>query len=960
MPNLRGESSPTQAIEEDESVAEYKDTLNLPRTDFPMRAALAKREPDMLADWEARDFYGKLRAAGKERPAFLLPDGPPYANGDIHLGHCVNKVLKDIVIRSRTLDGYDAPYIPGWDCHGLPIELVVEREHGAVGTRLDAKAFREACRQFARQQVDAQRRDFRRLGVLGDWDRPYLTMDPAYEAQQLRAFGKIFENGHVYKGFKPVHWCLDCGSALAEAEVEYADKKSPAIDVRFRVVDEAALLEAFGSGADRNTAGPASVPIWTTTPWTLPANQAVSLHPELEYALIAFEGPAGAERIVVARDLLTQVTRRCGIEQFEELAICRGAALEGLLLRHPYLDREVPVILGEHVTVEAGTGAVHTAPGHGQDDFIVGQRYQLPVENPVQDDGRFRAGTEAVAGLKVFDANAPIVALLEEHGALLHHEPLKHSYPHCWRHKTPLIFRATPQWFISMDRKALRAQALDAIKDVKWMPAWGENRIRSMVDGRPDWCISRQRTWGVPIALFVDRESGEPHPDSVRLLEQVAERVERDGIDAWWDLDPAELLGEEAGRYEKVRDIMDVWVDSGLLHHCLSATRDEVGFPADLYLEGSDQHRGWFQSSLLTSVGMHGTAPYRAVLTHGFTVDEKGRKMSKSLGNVVAPQKVLNSLGADILRLWVAATDYRGEMNVSDEILKRMSDSYRRMRNTVRFLLGNLDGFDPDRDAMAPDDMVALDRWAVARTAALQEEIVRAYRDYEFHLIYQKVHNFCVLDMGGFYLDVIKDRLYTTPADGHPRRSAQSAMAHIAEAMVRWLAPILAFTAEEIWARLPGERAESVLLSTWHPLPEVTLRADDPDWTLVHAVRDAVLRELEALRTAGRIGSSLDAALVLFAGPELGDKLRSTGEELRFLMLTSDARVAALEERPAESIALEGFEGELYAQVVPTDAPKCARCWHRRPDVGSDPAHPEICGRCVGNITGEGEQRHWA
>jgi isoleucyl-tRNA synthetase len=947
-------------LSEEWTVAEYKDTLNLPRTEFPMRAALAQREPEMLADWEARDLYGKLREAGKDRPSFLLPDGPPYANGDIHLGHCVNKVLKDIVIRSRTLDGFDAPYIPGWDCHGLPIELVVEREHGPAGAKLDAKAFRDACRAFARQQVDGQRRDFRRLGILGDWERPYLTMDPAYEAEQLRAFSRILANGHVYKGFKPVHWCLDCGSALAEAEVEYADKTSPAIDVRFAAVDEDALLAAIGGEAGDHREGPVSIPIWTTTPWTIPANQAVALHPELEYALVKFDGALGPERIVVARDLLTQITRRWGIERFEELAVCRGADLEGILLRHPYLDREVPVILGEHVTIEAGTGAVHTAPGHGQDDYVVGKRYGLAVENPVLDDGRFRDGTVAVAGLKVFDANPVIVEKLAAHAALLHHEPMRHSYPHCWRHKTPLIFRATPQWFVSMDREGLRTQALRAISEVRWMPSWGESRIRGMVDGRPDWCISRQRTWGVPIALFVDRETGEPHPDSVRLLNLVADRVAVEGIDAWWALEPSELLGDEAARYEKVTDIMDVWVDSGLMHHCLSATREEVGFPADLYLEGSDQHRGWFQSSLLTSVAMHGKPPYRSVLTHGFTVDEKGRKMSKSLGNVVAPQKVLNTLGADILRLWVAATDYRGEMSVSDEILKRMSDSYRRMRNTARFLLGNLDGFDPARDAVAPEDMIALDRWAVARTAALQEEVLRAYRDYEFHLIYQKVHNFCVLDMGGFYLDVLKDRLYTTPANGHPRRSAQTAMYHVAEAMVRWLAPVLAFTAEEIWSSLPGDRPESVLLARWHELPEVPLRDEDPDWDLVHAIREDIGRELEALRNAGSIGSSLDAELVLFAAPDLAEKLRRPGEELRFLLLTSEARVEALEARPPDAIALQGFEGRLYAQVLRTEQEKCGRCWHRRPDIGAHPEHPEICGRCAENITTDGEERRWA
>jgi len=942
-------------------VAEYKDTLNLPQTDFPMRAGLAQREPGMLEDWEARGLYHRLREHVRGRPVFFLPDGPPYANGAIHLGHAVNKVLKDIVIRSRTLDGYDAPYIPGWDCHGLPIELVVEREHGRVGEKLDATAFRDACRAFAQSQVEGQRTDFKRLGILGDWERPYLTMQPGYEAEQLRALARILANGHVYKGFKPVHWCIDCGSALAEAEVEYADRTSPAIDVRFRVAEADRLLDAFGGDARSNTGGELSIPIWTTTPWTLPANQAVALHPEFEYALVSFEGPQGVERIVIARDLLTPAMRRWGVEHFEELAVTKGAALEHIALEHPFHDRTVPVILGEHVTLEAGTGAVHTAPGHGQEDFIVGQRYDLPGENPVGDDGAFRPGTEFVEGLNVFKANPVIVELLAGKGRLLHHEKMGHSYPHCWRHKSPVIFRTTPQWFVSMDAAGLRAGALRAIGEVDWMPSWGENRIRAMVEGRPDWCISRQRTWGVPIALFLHRETGELHPRSGELLQAVADRVAVHGIDAWWDLDPAELLGEEAADYEKVGDIMDVWLDSGLMHHCLAATRrDETTFPADLYLEGSDQHRGWFQSSLLTSVAMHGTAPYRGVLTHGFTVDEKGRKMSKSLGNVVAPQKVVNSLGADVLRLWVAATDYRGEMSVSDEILKRMSDSYRRMRNTARFLLGNLHGFDPAKNSVAPEDMLALDRWALERARALQAEVQRAYGDYEFHLIYQKVHNFCVVDMGGFYLDVLKDRLYTTPADSLARRSAQTAMFHVAEAMVRWLAPILAFTSEEIWAGLPGERAESVLFATWHEIPETPAREGDPDWDLLLAVRVAVSRELEQLRKADRIGSALDARVVLYADAELSAGMAGLGEELRFVFITSDARLEPLENRPAEAVALEGFDKRVYALAEPVSDAKCVRCWHRRPDVGADAEHPELCGRCAENLAGPGETRRWA
>jgi len=937
-------------------LADYKSTLNLPQTEFPMRANLANREPAMLADWDARDIYRKLRAAARGRPTFMLPDGPPYANGDIHVGHVVNKVLKDMVVKSRSLDGYDAPFVPGWDCHGLPIELVVERKQGK---NMEPHTFRQACREYAASQVDAQREDFRRLGVLGDWDHPYLTMDPRYEAEQIRAFAKIMARGHVYRGFKPVHWCLDCRSALAEAEVEYQDRTSPAIDVRFPVLDQDAVLTRFpGAGA---AAGGMSVVIWTTTPWTLPANQAVSLHPDFEYALLELDLGDGNERVIVARDLVASITRRWGVEHFEELAVCKGQALAGVQLQHPFYPRQVPIVLGEHVTLEAGTGAVHTAPGHGQDDFVMGQKWDLPVDNPVGRDGCFVEGTPLFAGEHVFKANKHVLEVLAEHGRLVRHEPFDHSYPHCWRHKTPVIFRATPQWFIGMEAAGLREQALEAIGKVAWTPEWGESRIRGMVEGRPDWCISRQRNWGVPIALFVHKQTDEPHPDSVALLEQIARRVEKHGIDAWWDLDPAELLGEDAGDYVKVTDIMDVWVDSGLMHHCTSTIRKELTVPADLYLEGSDQHRGWFQSSLLTSVAMHGTAPYRGVLTHGFTVDEKGRKMSKSLGNVVAPQKVINALGADVLRLWVAATDYRGEMSVSDEILKRMSDSYRRMRNTVRFLLGNLHGFDPDRDIVAVDDMVALDRWAVDRARSLQAALIDAYASYEFHQIYQRVHNFCVVDMGGLFLDVIKDRLYTTPADSHARRSAQTAMYHIAEAMVRWLAPILSFTAEEIWAVMPGERAESVFLDGWYQIPGASAPAPAVDWPLLLKIREEVSRELERLRNENVIGSALDAEVTVYCEQEIHQRLDSLGEELRFVFITSEASVAALRDRPSDARAVEGFgEDALFISVARSTHQKCARCWHRRADVGTDQAHAELCGRCVVNVDGPGEQRRFA
>jgi len=802
------------------------------------------------------------------------------------------------------------------------------------------------------EQVEAQRADFRRLGVMGDWQRPFLTMLPEYEAEQLRAFAGILRNGHVYKGLKPVHWCLDCRSALAEAEVEYEERTSPAIDVRFRIVDRDDF--ARRAGLTGTPMKPASVVIWTTTPWTLPANQAVALAAEVEYSTI----DTGEEWLIVATALAPALLARAGVESRSTVARIAGSVLEGLQLEHPFYERIVPLILGEHVTLDAGTGAVHTAPGHGQEDFAIGQQYDLPVDNPVGNDGRFVESTPYFAGLGVFEANAHIVEVLAERGTLLAHAPYRHSYPHCWRHRTPLIFRATPQWFIGMEQAGLRQQALAEIAKVKWMPAWGENRIGSMIANRPDWCISRQRAWGVPIALFLHKQTGELHPESIALLGKVADLVERGGIDAWFDADPATLLEEDAEQYEKVEDIMDVWVDSGLLHHCVARIRPEITAPADLYLEGSDQHRGWFHSSLLTSVALHGVAPYRSVLTHGFTVDENGHKMSKSLGNTVAPQKVVSTLGADVLRLWVAATDYANEMSVSEEILKRMADSYRRIRNTARFLLGNLAGFDPSSDKVPLDEMVALDRWAVWRARSLQDEVIAAYRSYAFHLIYQKVHNFCIVDLGAFYLDVLKDRLYTTPAHGLPRRSAQTAMFWIIEAMARWLAPILSFTAEEIWRAIPGQRVESVLLSQWLKFPEGTRERPTIDWPMIIELKAAVTRELEKLRVAGTIGAPLDAAVEIYCSGAMLSALTKFGDELRFAFITSDARALPDDRRPAGATPLrEGEDNAAWIGVARVDAAKCVRCWHKRPDVGTDPKHPELCGRCVVNVEGDGEHR---
>jgi len=947
-------------------VADYKHTLNLPKTAFPMKANLAQREPAMLKAWEEGGLYAKLRAAAAGRPKFVLHDGPPYANGEIHIGHSVNKILKDIIVKSRTLMGFDAPYVPGWDCHGLPIELNVEKKVGKAGVKVDARTFRKACRDYAAKQVDRQREDFKRLGVIGDWDNPYLTMDFKFEANIVRALGRIIDNGHLHKGSKPVHWCTDCGSALAEAEVEYEERTSPAIDVRFEVLDPEALLARCRHGEGHPGQGPVSVVIWTTTPWTLPANQAVALNPELEYVVVQCGGvnEHGPERLVLADALLKDVMLRYEVEEYQVLATCRGSELEGLKLAHPFYDREVPVILGDHVTTEAGTGAVHTAPGHGQEDYVAGSRYGLKVDNPVGGDGRFLPGTELFAGEHVFAANDHVLEVLKTRGKLVHETALRHSYPHCWRHKTPIIFRATPQWFVSMEQNGLRASALDSIGQVRWMPDWGRARIEGMVEKRPDWCISRQRTWGVPIALFVHKQTGELHPRTPELIEAVAQRIEDEGIDAWFELDPAQLLGAEAGDYDKVTDTLDVWFDSGVSHYCVLDQRDELVFPADLYLEGSDQHRGWFQSSLLTSVAMRGTAPYRGVLTHGFTVDAKGMKMSKSRGNVVAPQKVVNTLGADILRLWVAATDYRGEISVSDEILKRVADSYRRIRNTTRFLLANLNGFDPARDQLAPADMLALDRWVVDRARLLQDQLVEAYDGYQFHQVYQKLHNFCAVDLGSFYLDVIKDRQYTTAADSVARRSTQTAMYHIAEAMARWMAPILSFTAEEVWAHLPGEHGESVLLSQWYdglfPLDAgVAMNAEF--WSQVVEVRETVSKELERLRVAGGIGGSLDAEVDLYCGQELYEHLRGLGDELRFVLITSYARLYRETERSDDAVHFTlTSNDELWVAVSPSDHAKCVRCWHHREDVGADAEHPELCGRCVENVTSSGEVRRFA
>ena len=934
-------------------MSDYKATLNLPQTDFPMKANLAQREPDRLKAWSEMNLYAQIREVGQGRPKFILHDGPPYANGELHVGHAINKILKDIIIKSKTLSGFDAPYVPGWDCHGLPIELNVEKKIGKPGHKVTAGEFRQHCRDYAGKQVEAQKSDFVRMGVFGDWDNPYLTMDFRFEANIVRTLAKIIDRGHLHRGFKPVHWCLDCGSALAEAEVEYRDKQSSAVDVAFPFVDGAAASKQLGCDAG----DPIELVIWTTTPWTLAANRGVALSAELDYVLLALNG----RRVVVAEALAETCAQRFGADTAEIVGRSKGSALEGLLLLPPFDETPVPVVLGDHVTTEAGTGCVHTAPAHGLEDFDMGQRYDLEVYNPVGGNGVYHPDTPVFAGQHIFKANDDIVSALSERGILLCHEPFQHSYPHCWRHKTPIIFRATPQWFISMTGNGLLSAAQKAVEGVQWIPDWGRARIDSMLADRPDWCISRQRTWGVPIALFVHKVTGDLHPDTQELMEQVALRMEGHGIDAWFDLDPGELLGEDAEHYEKVTDTLDVWFDSGVTHECVLHQREGLNWPADLYLEGSDQHRGWFQSSLLTAIGTQDTAPYREVLTHGFTVDGEGRKMSKSIGNIIPADKAMKDLGADVLRLYVSAADYRNEISASDEIFKRTADAYRRIRNTARFLLANLAGFDPQTDALPIEQLLPLDRWILGQAHVLQSDLRTAYDEYQFHHVYHRLHNFCSGELGGFYLDIIKDRQYTTASDSLARRSAQTSLFHLAEAMCRWMAPILSFTAEELWENIPGERVASVFLAQWYdllPVPETEGQLSAEFWSEMVIVRQQVNKALELAREQGNLRGSLDAAVTLYAEGPLSERLRSLGDELRFVLITSEATVAETSSAPDGAVDAEGLA--LRIQVEPAVSEKCERCWHRRPDVGEHSAHPTLCGRCVTNIDGPGEVREFA
>ncbi|AOE50100.1 isoleucine--tRNA ligase [Kangiella sediminilitoris] len=935
-------------------MSDYKSTLNLPKTKFEMRGNLPNREPKMLAEWDKNDLYGEIRKARAGREQFILHDGPPYANGNIHIGHSVNKILKDIVVKSKTISGFDSPYVPGWDCHGLPIENVVEKKVGKAGQKVTHAEFRQKCRDYAEKQVQGQMKDFVRLGVLGEWDNPYKTMNFSFEANIVRALSKLVKNGHMHKGEKPVYWSVVGGSSLAEAEVEYQDKTSFSIYVRYPLADVEGFEKAFNGQSCANT----SVVIWTTTPWTLPSSQAVTVHADFNYVLVKAKTANGEEQFVLAEDLYQQVMKESEIEDYEVMATTTGDKLENLQLNHPFYDKALPVIVGEHVTTDAGTGLVHTAPDHGPDDFQVVKKYGIGLLNYVMANGVFSEDTPLFAGQHVYKVDQPIVEHLAETGKLLHQDKIRHSYPHCWRTKTPLIYRATPQWFISMTQNGLQPKAMEEIKKVKWVPEWGEARIESMVGNRPDWCISRQRSWGVPLCLFIDKKDGQPHPDAAELMIKVAEHIEEKGIQAWYDLEAADFV--DTDKYEKIDDTLDVWFDSGVTHYCVLSARDYLRQPADLYLEGSDQHRGWFQSSLLTSVGIHGHAPYKHCLTHGFVVDGKGEKMSKSKGNVMAPNDVINKLGADVLRLWVASADYRGEMAVSEEILKRTGDTYRRLRNTSRFLLANLEGFNPQTDLIAKDELLPLDRWAVDCAYQAQKAIVEAYDDYNFWVVAQKIHHFCSIDMGSFYLDIIKDRQYTAKQGSKAQRSCQTALYHIVEALVRWIAPILSFTADEIWPLLPspvsGEREKNVFISEWYEglfaMEDAAITAQD--WSTISEVKAAINKALEAKRKEGVIGGSLQAEVTIHANDELYSVLSKLEDELRFVFITSQARL--VNDTDGEETEIEG----LRLTVQASDAEKCERCWHYREDVGSNPEHPTICSRCVENVVGDGEVRHYA
>jgi isoleucyl-tRNA synthetase len=933
--------------------ATRKYPLNLPDTPFPMRGDLAKREPQWVAEWDQQDVYGQVRAASVGRRKWILHDGPPYANNDIHMGQALNKTLKDFVVKSRQLAGFDAQYVPGWDCHGMPIEILIEKKYGRS---LPTREVQSHSRAHAAQQIERQKKDFKRLGVLGLWNRPYKTMDFKNEADELRALAKIMAKGFVFRGLKPVNWCFDCGSALAEAEVEYQDKVDLAIDAAFPLRDDqrAKLAAAFGLSALPDKA--VSAVIWTTTPWTIPANQALNVHPDASYDLIDTE--RGLLVLASERKASCLATYKLSGATLAQTA---GKSLALIRFRHPFYDRDSPVYLGEYVALDTGTGIVHSSPAYGIEDFVSCKAHGMTddeIINPVQGDGVFAQSLPLFGRMKIWDANPKIVDVIRERGHLLHVEKITHSYMHCWRHRTPVIYRATSQWFAGMDvvpnegGATLRELALAGVEATQFYPQWGKARLQGMIANRPDWTLSRQRQWGVPMAFFVHKETGALHPRTQELLEQVAQRIEQGGIEAWQDLDARELLGDDADQYVKNRDTLDVWFDSGVTHQTVlrGSHAAELHFPAEMYLEGSDQHRGWFHSSLLTSCMLNGVPPYRALLTHGFVVDGNGRKMSKSLGNVIVPQKVADTLGAEIIRLWVASTDYSGEPTLSDEILKRVVESYRRLRNTLRFLLANVSDFDVERDMLPVTEWLEIDRYALAMTREMAARTQADYDRYEYHPIVARLQTFASEDLGAFYLDILKDRLYTTKPHSKERRSAQCALYLITDALLKLMAPLLSFTAEEAWKVLKKKTGGTIFIETFAALPSVADEATLVDkWTRIRAVRADVQKKLEPLRERGEIGSSLQSEVDVHANAETAALLETLGDELKFVLITSGARSTSVGESSDQQIL-----------VTPSAHAKCGRCWHWRVDVGRDADHPTICGRCVSNLFGDGESRSFA
>ena len=918
---------------------DYKNTLNLPKTDLPMKAGLPNKEPEILSFWDSINLYNLIREENAKKDKFILHDGPPYANGDIHLGHSVNKILKDIVIKTKTLQGFDAPYVPGWDCHGLPIELNVEKKFGRDSdTVKDKSKFISACREYALSQIENQKKDFMRLGVLGDWENSYKSLDSSFEADTVRSLGRIVTNGHLQKGEKPVHFCYDCKSALAEAEVEYEDKVSKSIDVGFKVKEDSLtkLSAAFSKEIDS-----CSFVIWTTTPWTIPANAAVSIGPELKYTLCSSK----FGNLILASDLIDQCSERWD-EDLEKISEAKGSDIKDVVLEHPYLKRDSILVHGDHVTTETGTGCVHTAPAHGVDDHNICKKFNIETIHALDGNGFFNAEYEGLAGLPAIKADNMVIDILNDSGALINAEDFHHSYPYCWRHKTPLIFASTPQWFISMDKSGLLEGSIQAVKDVEWEPSWGYERIKSMLEGRPDWCISRQRSWGVPIPLIINKKTGEIHPKQNLLFNEIADRIDEQGLEAW-DKANLEDLIDDHDEYIKATDTLDVWFDSGSTHFCVLDKLYGKDLIADLYLEGSDQHRGWFQSSLLTGIAINGKAPYKAVLTHGFVVDENGRKQSKSLGNVVSPQKVCNNLGADILRLWVASSDFRSEMVATDEIMKQVADQYRRIRNTFRFMMGNLNDFNDDSKNINQNDLVEIDKWIISAAIKLDEEVKNLNDSYAYHHVVQKIHNFCVHELGGIYLDIIKDRMYVTKSDSHARNSAQFALFEVADILIRLISPILVFTAEEIWQShdLFKKQSKSVFLCQKKSLNKIESSISDDDWKVIFAVKDSVNQNIEKARADSVIKGSLDAKIRISCSSETYGALKKIDNELKFVFIASEVEL------------IEDSNIKLSIDIANYDQKKCIRCWNKCESVGSHENDPEICSRCHINVYGDGEVR---